>query len=91
VRWLRRASDSEQLARTQLAMLKALWPVLGQEGRLLYATCSVFEAEGARVVRNFLQVEASANQLDSNGLWLPTLPLPMTDGFYDALFEKTVT
>jgi 16S rRNA (cytosine967-C5)-methyltransferase len=91
VRWLRRASDSEQLARTQLAMLKALWPVLRQEGRLLYATCSVFEAEGARVVRDFLQAEASANQLDSNGLWLPTLPLPTTDGFYDALFEKTVT
>ena len=46
VRWLRRPSDVAQLADTQARLLEALWPLLAPGGRLLYATCSVFRAEG---------------------------------------------
>jgi 16S rRNA (cytosine967-C5)-methyltransferase len=46
VRWLRRADDVAALARIQAEMLQALWPLLAPGGRLLYATCSVFKAEG---------------------------------------------
>lgn len=90
VRWLRRQTDIESLGRMQLGMLETLWKVLRPGGRLLYATCSVFEGEGNQVARYFLNNRSNVNKLDSHGLWLPTSPLPTTDGFYDALFEKTV-
>ena len=86
VRWLRRESDASAMGHLQLLMLQSLWSVLRLQGRLLYATCSVFEAEGGVVKQRFLQAQSNAKALDSHGLWLPTL---QHDGFYDALFEKT--
>jgi 16S rRNA (cytosine967-C5)-methyltransferase len=77
------------LSQTQAAMLQTLWPVVRVGGRLLYSTCSIFEAEGGAVAHDFLQATPQANQLDSHGLWLPSMPHNLTDGFYDALFEKT--
>jgi 16S rRNA (cytosine967-C5)-methyltransferase len=55
VRWLRRPTDIASLARTQAAMLDALWPLLAPGGRLVYATCSIFKAEGAAQIEAFLQ------------------------------------
>jgi 16S rRNA (cytosine967-C5)-methyltransferase len=55
VRWLRRPDDVPVLARTQAELLDALWPLLAPGGRLLYATCSVFKAEGAEQIDAFLQ------------------------------------
>jgi 16S rRNA (cytosine967-C5)-methyltransferase len=89
VRWLRRESDAQAMGHLQLALLKALWPTLRPSGRLLYATCSVFEAEGGVVKQRFLQATGNAKALDSHGLWLPTTSSPLHDGFYDAIFEKT--
>lgn len=86
VRWLRRAADVQQASSQQSRLLQALWPALRTCGRLLYATCSVFQLEGAIVTQRFLTVTADANGLDSHGLWLPSA---LNDGFYDALFEKT--
>ena len=59
IRWLRRPGDIEALARTQGELLDALWPTLGIGGRLLYATCSVFKAEGQGVIDAFLQRRGS--------------------------------
>ena len=65
VRWLRRADDVGALVRTQAQMLDALWPLLAPGGRLLYATCSVFKAEGEQQIDAFLQrLPAGAAQLD---------------------------
>jgi 16S rRNA (cytosine967-C5)-methyltransferase len=86
VRWLRRESDATAMGHIQLAMLQALWPTLRVNGCILYATCSVFEAEGGVVKQRFLQTQSNAKALDSHGLWLPSL---QHDGFYDALFKKT--
>ncbi len=86
VRWLRRESDATAMGHIQLAMLQALWATLRTQGRLLYATCSVFETEGGVVKQRFLQANGNAKALDSHGLWLPSL---QHDGFYDALFDKT--
>lgn len=61
VRWLRRASDLGTLARTQAQLLDALWPLLQPGGRLLYATCSVFQDEGARQIDAFLQRVGPSN------------------------------
>jgi 16S rRNA (cytosine967-C5)-methyltransferase len=59
VRWLRRASDVANLAQTQSAILESLWPLLKPGGRLLYATCSLFKAEGQEPVDAFLQRHGS--------------------------------
>jgi 16S rRNA (cytosine967-C5)-methyltransferase len=55
VRWLRRPEDIRNLARTQAQLLSALWPLLAPGGRLLYATCSLFKAEGQTQIDAFLQ------------------------------------
>lgn len=54
VRWLRRATDVDQLVAIQRQLLEALWPLLRPGGRLVYCTCSVFKAEGAEQVVAFL-------------------------------------
>lgn len=88
--WLRKPSDLAQLAQQQYELLQALWPLVREGGRLLYATCSIFQAEGAQIKERFLRDQPQAKALDSHGLWLPTSsPLPH-DGFYDALFEKKI-
>ncbi|MDH0864086.1 16S rRNA (cytosine(967)-C(5))-methyltransferase RsmB [Mitsuaria sp. GD03876] len=101
VRWLRRPDDIASLARTQAALLEALWPTLKPGGRLLYATCSVFKAEGQDQIDAFLQRhgDARSRQFDSGAGHL--LPLAdnasqdsapgeaaVTDGFYYALLQK---
>lgn len=54
VRWLRRESDVAQLVKVQAGLLEALWPLLKPGGRFVYATCSVFQAEGSQQVKAFL-------------------------------------
>lgn len=98
VRWLRRPSDSAQLAKIQAQLLKALWPLLAPGGRLLYCTCSVFKSEGEDTVHAFLQSNTNARMLTSPGHLIPgkipTGPyvkhntLGEHDGFYYALLEK---
>jgi 16S rRNA (cytosine967-C5)-methyltransferase len=79
-RWLRRPEDITHLARTQDALLQALWPLLAPGGRLLYATCSVFKAEGADRVDAFLQrLPAGQAALDSAS---PGHLGPVTDNLY---------
>jgi len=59
VRWLRRPDDVVALARIQAELLDALWPLLAPGGRLLYATCSIFRAEGQQQIDAFLQRQAA--------------------------------
>ena len=58
VRWLRRPDDVGALAKIQRELLDALWPLLAPGGRLLYATCSIFKAEGQQQIDAFLQRHA---------------------------------
>jgi 16S rRNA (cytosine967-C5)-methyltransferase len=98
VRWLRRPTDSGQLAKTQAMLLKALWPLLKTSGRMLYCTCSVFKSEGDETVQAFLQRNTDAQLLPSPGHLIPGQtpaglpvdhnPLGEHDGFYFALLEK---
>jgi 16S rRNA (cytosine967-C5)-methyltransferase len=101
VRWLRRADDIASLARVQAQLLDALWPLLAPGGRLLYATCSIFRAEGAQQIDAFLQrcpagKPRVAPQSPGHVLPLADNPPPgghaspaSHDGFYYALIEKT--
>lgn len=98
VRWLRRPEDSGQLARTQAALLQALWPLLAPGGRLLYCTCSLFHAEGQAVIEAFLARNTEASLQPSPGHLIPSVapvgvsvgdnPLGEHDAFYYALLDK---
>lgn len=99
IRWLRRDSDIEQLAGVQARLLRALWPLLKPGGRLLYCTCSVFQAEGRDQIETFLAHNTEAALLPSPGHLMPTgcantqllpdNPEGDHDGFFYALLEKT--
>ena len=98
VRWLRRETDVEQLAKIQKNLLKQLWPLLRPGGRLLYCTCSVFKAEGEQQVKAFVEHNTDANLRPSLGHLRPQTDTGEAeladnlsgdhDGFYYALFEK---
>jgi 16S rRNA (cytosine967-C5)-methyltransferase len=96
IRWLRRPEDISALGRIQAQMLDALWPLLAPGGRLLYATCSLFPAEGQLQIDAFLQrLGPDAARLDAASPG-HLLPLPdnanpsaaTADGFYYALIHK---
>ncbi len=95
VPWLRRPTDIAALAAQQARLLDALWPLLAPGGRLLFATCSVFRAEGQGAIDAFLQRQPGARL----ALWPASpghlLPLPDNsqtaaatgDGFFYALLS----
>ena len=102
VRWLRRPEDIASLARVQSDLLDALWPLLAPGGRLLYATCSIFPAEGRDQIDAFLQRQPSGTALlepQSPGHLLPSRDngapgstagsAVLQDGFFYALIRKT--
>jgi 16S rRNA (cytosine967-C5)-methyltransferase len=98
VRWLRRDSDVAALAQTQRALLDALWPLLRPGGRLVYATCSVFRAEGSEQAQAFLQRHTDARPTPAPGHLFPGLAGTRgefndnrprgPDGFFYASFDK---
>jgi 16S rRNA (cytosine967-C5)-methyltransferase len=95
IKWLRRRTDVAGFGRTQAQLLDALWRVLAPDGKLLYATCSVFPEENGVQVREFLQRRPGAEMLplpkfhgwddDVRGQILPSA---VSDGFYYALLKK---
>jgi 16S rRNA (cytosine967-C5)-methyltransferase len=95
VRWLRRSSDIPALARTQDAILQALWPLLKPGGHLLYCTCSVFKEEGQDRIDAFLQRTPDAHAQPSPGHLLPVVEYldpsrnDRGDGFFYALLTKS--
>lgn len=98
VRWLRRAGDIAQLAAIQARLLERLWPLLRPGGRLLYATCSVFLAEGDGQIETFVTRNTDVHWIPSPGHLLPQTGAAGEvfpdngpgdhDGFYYALLEK---
>jgi 16S rRNA (cytosine967-C5)-methyltransferase len=101
IRWLRRADDLSALTRIQAELLHTLWPLLKPGGRLVYATCSIFKAEGQHQIDAFLQRlppgvarldAASPGQLlplaDNRQPGSPAAPGVPQDGFFYALIHK---
>ncbi len=102
VRWLRRPEDIGALAAIQARLLDALWPLLKVGGRLLYASCSVFKAEGQDQIDAFLQRQADASVAATPLSPGHLLPVPdnetsagahslvaSRDGFFYALLQKS--
>ena len=98
-KWRHRAGDVERFARDQRRLLNAAWPLLGSGGKLLYATCSLFNAENEAPIAQFLARHPDALRETLN---LPAavqhrggqlLPSPEgashnQDGFFYALLGK---
>jgi 16S rRNA (cytosine967-C5)-methyltransferase len=102
IRLLRRPSDIRTFATLQLAILRAMVPLLCSGGRLLYSTCSVLPEENEAVALALLGAEACLAAVP--GTFIPPGALRRavgwqllpgaeagTDGFYYACLEKTTT
>ncbi len=88
-KWLRRERDIAQFARTQSAILDALWRVLAPGGKLLYVTCSLFPEENGRQIAAFAARQEDCLRLPiAVALDLQLLPNAEHDGFYYALLQK---
>lgn len=96
IKSLRQQQDIVALVAVQQAMLRHAWPLLVPGGKLLYATCSLLQAENSDVVKAFLQTQADAVEVMPEVLWGQScdvgrqlLPgVENTDGFYYALLQK---
>ncbi|MBI5919537.1 MAG: 16S rRNA (cytosine(967)-C(5))-methyltransferase RsmB [Nitrosomonadales bacterium] len=92
IKWLRRSEDIAGFAAQQARILEALWHLLARGGKLLYATCSVFEQENQQVIQAFLRQHAAARSLPLPAA-LPDAghlaPDDQHDGFFYALLQKS--
>jgi 16S rRNA (cytosine967-C5)-methyltransferase len=91
IKWLRRPSDIESFAQQQQQILQALWPLLEADGKLLYATCSIFARENQLSVSEFLSKNADARQVPITMTEIKQgqiLPNDRHDGFFYALLHK---
>ncbi|HEY2396399.1 MAG TPA: 16S rRNA (cytosine(967)-C(5))-methyltransferase RsmB [Rudaea sp.] len=93
----RRPGDVALLAAGQTRLLNALWPLLAPGGRLVYATCSVLEAENGERIERFVARHADAGRAPAGlsdwravrGGGVQNLPGESgMDGFYYAVLEK---
>jgi 16S rRNA (cytosine967-C5)-methyltransferase len=98
IKWIRRETDLARFATLQQALLKSTWAMLKPGGKLLYVTCSIFQAENQDVIQAFLAEQADAMRLplsaedDHNPNWTldgQLMPNALHDGFYYALLAKT--
>jgi 16S rRNA (cytosine967-C5)-methyltransferase len=74
----------------QQRLLESLWKVVGDGGKLLYATCSIFSEENHKSIEAFAarhpDARVSGGMPGREGLLLPDNE---HDGFYYALLEKS--
>ncbi|MCG5073000.1 RsmB/NOP family class I SAM-dependent RNA methyltransferase [Paraburkholderia tagetis] len=101
LKWRQSPESLAELAPKQLSILTSAARLLKRGGRLVYATCSILEAENEAVVKQFLEAhpdfvlvnarEALADQrvdLDT-GEYLSMWPhRHATDGFFAAVLER---
>ena len=95
IKFLRRKADIPKMAQVQLELLHALFPLLAPGGRLVYAVCSVLDAEGADVVRRFLERAGEAKVRPIQAAWGEArepgrrlAPGGDFDGFFYAVLER---
>ena len=85
IKWLRRPDDAAKTAEQQVVLLDNLWGCLKKNGRMLFATCSIFREENQAQKDAFLQRHKDAKCVLEQQL----LPDENQDGFYYALFAKS--
>lgn len=68
IKLLRRSDDIAALAARQSQLLRSLWPLLLPGGRVVYASCSVLQAETSAVIAQFLADEPTARDATNDRL-----------------------
>jgi len=88
IRWLRRKSDTHQLATLSAKILDNLWRMLRPDGKLLFVTCSLWPQESEAQAAAFA-ARHGAVRLDAPGQLLPQSGAGQDhDGLFYALFHK---
>ena len=88
IRWLRRKSDTHQLATLSSKILDNLWQMLRPDGKLLFVTCSLWPQESEAQAAAFA-ARHGAVRLDAPGQLLPRSGAGQDhDGLFYALFHK---
>ena len=95
IKILRRSTDINQQSQLQLMLLKSMWPMLADDGFILYTTCSVLKEENEKVIQQFLKDNKQAQHKklhidNAINLKYGCQLLPSTkgsDGFYFALLK----
>jgi 16S rRNA (cytosine967-C5)-methyltransferase len=92
IKVLRRPEDVARAVRLKGDLLRALWPLLREGGRIVYATCSVLRRENDALIEEFQAssgAEAAGTVVASR---CQTLPGETNgDGFYYACLRKPDT
>ncbi|MBS0350214.1 MAG: 16S rRNA (cytosine(967)-C(5))-methyltransferase RsmB [Proteobacteria bacterium] len=97
IKILRQSSDIKIYQEKQSALLRALWPLLKPEGRLLYTTCSILPQENRFILEQFCQEHPDAKPLPihidlgiQQSVGRQLFPkINSHDGFYYGLLLKT--
>jgi len=88
IRWLRRKTDTAQLATLSAQILDNLWQMLKPDGKLLLVTCSLWPQESEQQAAAFA-ARNQAIRLPAPGQMLPTASAETDhDGLFYALFQK---
>ncbi|ALG67499.1 16S rRNA (cytosine(967)-C(5))-methyltransferase RsmB [Beggiatoa leptomitoformis] len=96
IKHLRQASDIVSLLEQQARLLETIWSLLKPNGKLLYATCSVFSQENHLQLQSFLQSHPDARAVPLMVEWGHASPVGRQilsgefnfDGFYYACLVK---
>jgi 16S rRNA (cytosine967-C5)-methyltransferase len=92
IKLLRRPGDMDRFAGMQRKLLVRCASMLRPGGRLVYATCSILQAENQMVVDEFLVLDPRFTRLQHDHVLLPSPraagPAAQTDGFYYASLQK---
>ena len=88
IRWRLSNDDVLNFSTAQKQFLTNAATVLKPAGRLVYSTCSVEQDENERVVESFLSTNSNFTLIDSVRTWPHH---EGSDGFFIAIFEKTLS
>ena len=92
IRWLRRKTDTAQLATLSAGILDNLWRMLEPNGKLLLVTCSLWPQESEQQAVAFSGRNLNAVRLPAPGQLLPAADAQQDhDGLFYALFQKNGT